>query len=136
MDARFALEPHMCRLAVLHARRDDLDAAEALLARMEASVTDPAEFSAADTAFHLWVAQITGNALLIWISDQINFVRAKEEWSRMLQITLDPATIREYNLQHRQIVEAIRAREPERAASAMKQHLETARLSLTRAAAT
>ncbi len=136
MDARFALEPHMCRLAVLHARRPDLDEAEGLLERMEACVADPAGFSAADTAFHAWVAQITGNALLIWIAGQINAVRSKEEWSRMLHLTLDPPTINEYNTQHRQIVEAIRAREPERAATLMKQHLETARLSLTRAAAT
>ena len=38
MDTRFALEPHICRLAVLHGRRADFDAMEALCLRMETSV--------------------------------------------------------------------------------------------------
>jgi GntR family uxuAB operon transcriptional repressor len=136
MDARFALEPHICRLAVLHARQQDLDAVEQLLERMEASVDDPTGFAPLDTEFHRRLADLTGNSLLIWIVAQINAVRDHEQWARMRQLTLNPAIIVEYNVQHRQIVEAIRAREPERAAQLMKQHLETARLSLTRAAAT
>jgi GntR family uxuAB operon transcriptional repressor len=136
MDARFALEPHICRLAVLHARQHDLDAVDELLERMEASVDDPAGFAPLDTEFHRRLADLTGNSLLIWIVAQINAVRDHEQWARMRQLTLNPAIIVEYNAQHRQIVEAIRAREPERAAQLMKQHLETARLSLTRAAAT
>jgi GntR family uxuAB operon transcriptional repressor len=136
MDARFALEPHICRLAVLHARQQDLDAVEQLLERMEASVDDPIGFAPLDTEFHRRLADLTGNSLLIWIVAQINAVRDHEQWARMRQLTLNPAIIVEYNAQHRQIVEAIRAREPERAAQLMKQHLETARLSLTRAAAT
>jgi len=37
---------------------------------------------------------------------------------------------------HRNVLDAIRAREPELAATVMKHHLESARLSLTRAAST
>ncbi len=133
IDARFALEPHMCRLAVLHARPHDFDEAEELLEGMENSSTDPVMFSALDTAFHLWLARTTGNSLLVWIVGQINSVRAKEEWSRMRQITLTEGMIATYNEQHRQIVNAIHSREPEQAATLMKEHLETARLSLTRA---
>lgn len=133
IEARFALEPHMCRLAVLHARLQDFDDAEELLRGMEDSGTDPVMFSALDTAFHLWLARTTGNSLLVWIVGQINSVRTKEEWSQMRQLTLNEGMIATYNAQHRQIVNAIRSREPERAATLMKQHLETARLSLTRA---
>lgn len=53
----------------------------------------------------------------------------------MRRLTLEPSIIRAYNRQHRAVVEAIRAREPERAAALMKDHLQTAGLSLTRAAA-
>jgi len=98
IDARFALEPHLCRLAVLHARTTDID--------------------------------------LIWFNTQISAVRIQDEWSRMRQITLNSETMALYNKQHRQILEAIRTREPELAAARMKEHLETARLSLTRAAST
>lgn len=134
MDARFALEPHICRLCVLHGQREDFERIEELCDRMEAAVTDPAAFAKADTHFHAGLASAARNNLLSWIIEQINTVRSLEEWSRMTSITLDEAMIREYNRQHRQILEAIRAREPERAATLMKEHLETARLSLTRAA--
>jgi GntR family uxuAB operon transcriptional repressor len=136
IDARFAIEPHICRLAVLHARQQDIDAAETLLERMENAVDDPTAFAVTDTDFHQRLAEITGNSLLIWIVRQINSVRDQDQWSRMRRLTLNAAMIAEYNVQHRQILNAIRARDPELAASLMKQHLESARLSLTRAAAT
>lgn len=136
MDTRFALEPHVCRLAVLHGRRDDFDEMEALCTRMEQSLNDPIGFSEADTAFHRALVDSTRNGLLIWIIDQIGNVRSQDDWTRMRHLTLDEATITLYNVQHRQILNAIRTREPERAANIMKEHLETARLSLTRASAT
>lgn len=136
IDARFALEPHICRLAVLHAGREDLDRAEGFLAEMEASIDDPERFSVADMAFHTLLAASTGNGLLGWMVKQISSVRDQEQWARMLRLTLTPETIATYNIQHRRIFEAIRERAPELAATLMKEHLETARLSLTRAAAT
>ena len=136
IDARFALEPHICRLCVLHGRRSDFDKLESLCIHMENSVEDPAAFAEADTAFHRVLAETTGNGLLIWIIGQINSVRSQDEWTRMRQLTLDEKMITHYNAQHRQILNAIRTREPERAANMMKEHLESARLSLTRAAAT
>ena len=136
IDARFALEPHLCRLAVLHARQQELDALEALAETMESGIDDAMSFSQADMAFHTLLAESTGNSLLVWMMGQINSVRVQDEWARMRQLTLNRDTIITYNDQHRQILAAIRMREPERAANAMKEHLEGARLSLTRAAAT
>ena len=136
IDARFALEPHLCRLAVLHARQQELDALEALAETMESGIDDAVSFSQADMAFHTLLAESTGNSLLVWMMGQINSVRNQDEWARMRQLTLNRETIIAYNDQHRQILAAIRLREPERAANAMKEHLEGARLSLTRAAAT
>jgi len=134
IDARFALEPHICRLAVLHARQQDLDRADELLAKMDECVGDPARFSRFDTEFHTLLAETTGNRLLMWIVSQINGVRNQEQWARMRQLTLTNETISQYNRHHRLVLDAIRAREPEQAAAIMKEHLEAARLSLTRAA--
>ena len=136
IDARFALEPHLCRLCVLHGRREDLDGLDQLCLRMERATRDPVAFAEADTAFHRALAETARNNLLIWLIQQINTVRSLDEWTRMRQLTLDENMIRTYNLQHREILNAIRSREPERAASKMKEHLEHARLSLTRAAET
>ncbi len=135
IDARFALEPHICRLCVLHGRREDFEILDKLCHRMEGSISDPLAFAEADTEFHRALAQATRNNLLIWLIGQINTVRSLDEWTRMRHLTLDEQIIRQYNLQHREILNALRSREPERAASKMKDHLETARLSLTRAAA-
>lgn len=136
MDTRFALEPHICRLAVLHARRSDFDLFDSLLETMERAAEDSATFAEADSEFHAALAKSTGNSLLIWIVTQMSNVRSHSEWTRMRALTLNPKIISLYNTQHRKLVAAIKAREPERAANAMKEHLETARLSLTRAAAT
>jgi len=136
IDARFALEPHICRLAVLHASQDHLDELESLLVTMESSLSDPAAFSTADTAFHALLAETTNNNLLIWIVSQINTVRTQKEWSNMRRVILNPETIGLYNQQHRAILEAIRLRDPVSAANAMKEHLESARASLNRSAAT
>ena len=136
IDARFALEPHICRLCVLNGRREDFDTLDDLCTRMEGEKHDPLEFAEADTAFHKYLATTTRNALLIFLIGQINTVRSLDEWLRMRQLTLDENIIDQYNQQHREILTALRAREPERAANKMKEHLETARLSLTRAAET
>ena len=136
IDARFALEPHICRLCVMHGRRADFEELEALCDRMEREAGDAVAFAEADSAFHRKLALTTKNGLLIWIIEQINAVRSQDDWTRMRQLTLEETIISKYNTQHRQILNAIRSREPERAANLMKEHLETARLSLTRAAET
>lgn len=134
IDARFALEPHICRLCVLHGRREDFETLDRLCRQMELASKDPIAFAEADTAFHKALAQATRNNLLIWLISQINAVRSLDEWTRMRRLTLDGQTIATYNVQHRELLNALRTREPERAAVKMKEHLETARLSLTRAA--
>ena len=136
IDARFALEPHICRLCVLHGGRNDFARMEDLCARMEAASDDPTLFAETDTAFHSTLAEATGNRLLIWVIGHINTVRSLDEWKRVRQLTLNETIIEQYNAQHRAILEALLAREPEQAATMMKEHLETARLSLTRAAET
>lgn len=135
IDARFALEPHICRLVVLHGRREDFEKLDGLCTRME-EAGDPTVFAEADTDFHKSLAAATRNSLLIWLIEQITTVRSLDEWMRMRQLTLDDKIIGQYNLQHRELLNALRSREPERAAAKMKEHLETARLSLTRAADT
>ena len=136
IDARFALEPHICRLAVLYGKEEQFQKLETLVETMEKSVKDPLQFAYADTAFHQVLADCTGNNLLIWIINQINSVGGQDEWTKARYQTLNDNIIRTYNIQHYQILSAIKLREPEKAASLMKKHLEIARLSLTRASGT
>ena len=136
VDARFALEPHICRLAVLEATDRDLDRAEQVLRVMEGCDGDTAIFAQADEAFHHLLAEFTRNSLLIWMMKKVTEVRSHAQWGQMRWLTLNDKMIAKYNKEHRAILEAIRAREPERAAQSMKDHLSAARESLMRAAQT
>ena len=134
IDTRFALEPHICRLAILHATQNDLDTADELLNRMDYSTNSIEEFSMYDSSFHNLLAESTNNPLLISMFNQVNSVRNQEKWSLMRKLTLNEKAIRLYNSQHRLILDAIKLRDPDKASFLMKEHLESARLSLTRAA--
>lgn len=133
IDVRFAIEPHICRLCVLNAGAEDFDQLEYLLGEMEASLNDPVRFSQFDTRFHAQLAETTRNQLLVWIIGQINAVRNNEEWLSMRKLTLSPQMIQSYNIGHRRVFEAIQARDADLAAREMREHLQSARLSVTSA---
>ena len=132
VDARFAIEPHMVRLTVLHATNYDLVQAETHLQAMEAC-TDAREFADIDESFHLALADAAHNPMIKWMMEQCHRVRSHAQWNRMRTLTLNPTIIARYNAQHRTIINAIRARDADAAASAMREHLNTARRSLVEA---
>jgi GntR family uxuAB operon transcriptional repressor len=134
VDARFALEPHMCRLAVLRATDVDFARFEGLLETMEGCVDDPERFADTDEAFHRALAACTQNPMIVWVIEKVHEIKTHAQWARMRTLTLTPDIIRLYNAQHREIVDAIHERDAERAANAMKAHLGTARRSLVEAA--
>lgn len=132
VDARFAIEPHMVRLAVLHATELDLQKAESLLFAMEAG-TENRNFADLDEQFHLALADAAHNPMIKWMMEKTHEVRSHAQWARMRTLTLNPAIITRYHRQHRQIVDAIRSRDSEAAARAMREHLDAARRSLVEA---
>jgi GntR family uxuAB operon transcriptional repressor len=134
VDARLAVEPHMVRLAVLHATEFDLTKAEAHLHEMEACGGDATVFADADERFHLALAHCAHNVLITWMMAKMQEVRSHAQWARMRTITLEPGIIAAYNRQHRAIIDAIRARNADAASRLMREHLETARQSLMGAA--
>ena len=134
VDTRYALEPEIVRFAVLNATDQALGKAERALDTMESSESDADRFATGDEAFHLALAECTRNAMLIWITKRVSEVRKNAEWARMRQLTLSAEIIRRYNVQHREIFEAIRRRDAERGARVMRMHLELARRSLIDAA--
>jgi len=134
IDTRYALEPQIVRLAVLNATERALAKAERALDVMERSEHDADAFAVGDETFHLALAECTRNAMLVWITERVSEVRNNAEWSRMRQLTLSPTMIRRYNEQHREVFESVRRRDAERAARAMRVHLDLARKSLVDAA--
>lgn len=135
IDARLAVEPHVARLAALHASGNTVYELEKALREVERCECEADGFSAADEQFHRAVAACTRNEMLIWICKWINQVRGHEQWAEMKRLTLTNKMIAAYNRQHRGIAEAIRRRDAEAAALVATEHLGLARQSLVDAGA-
>jgi DNA-binding FadR family transcriptional regulator len=127
MEVREAIEPHLARMAVVHAAGKDLELLEKALEELENAAGDQAAFSAADERFHMALAEATGNPLMSWIYGQINDVRCHDQWNAMKRKVLGEEAIAIYNRQHRMLVEAIRRRDTHAAVAIVTEHLQKAR---------
>ena len=130
VDVRLGIEPHMTRLAVVHATARDLDRLNEALLRVESSGDDQEYFSRADERFHLLLAECTQNPLMVWLYQQINDVRSHALWESMKDKVLTGPRIAEYNRDHRQLYEALRSRDGDTAVAIIRSHLEKARRDL------
>ncbi len=130
IEVRFAIEPHMTRLAVVNASARELDHLAEALHRLEACGTDPEAFSREDEAFHLALAECSRNPLMVWLYGRINNVRGHKQWAAMKDTVLGNGRIRHYNEQHRALYESLRSRDTEGAVRIILDHLEKARRDL------
>jgi len=130
IEVRVAVEPHIVRLAVMHASARDLAGLGAALARLDSCDDDPERFSDADEQFHLRLAECARNPLLLWLYRHINEVRGHAQWSARKDKILTPQRIREYNTQHRALFDALQSRDMEAAVLTIRAHLEKARADL------
>lgn len=129
IEVRRGLEVQAIRLAVINASARSLQAVEKNLLELEAlsNNCEPEEFSAADQAFHLSLAECSGNSLLIWLCSHVNDVRRHRQWSAMKDKILTSRQIGLYNEQHRSIFEAVATRDINAAEKETIAHLELAR---------
>jgi DNA-binding FadR family transcriptional regulator len=130
VETRFAIEPHMTELAILHATRKDLGTMAALLDRLDGLAYDKDAFSKWDAEFHLSLAQASRNPLIVFIYKQINEVRLHAQWNAQKEKILHPGRIATYNRQHRAIFDALCERDAEAAKRVIREHLELARSDL------
>jgi len=124
MEARLALEPQFARLAATHASADDLLRLERCLDRAVAA-PDANLFQKFDADLHLAVAQSSHNALLIHLFESMNAVRHRVLWGRLDGDFLTPDLRKQYDSQHRAVVDAIKRRDGQAAENQMRFHLET-----------
>ncbi len=123
-EAREFFEVGMASEAALHASAADIARLSAAFDHNRALLGgDPAKFVAADMAFHTEIAAITGNpifeaasrAMLQWLSRfHSGVLRWKGKESRTIT-------------EHKEILEAIAAHDPDRAGEAMRGHLRRTR---------
>jgi len=130
IEARFAIEPYMTRLATIHATSSDLKTIESVISRLENCGGDQNLFTQLDCEFHLELARCTHNPLIVRIYQQVNMVRLHAQWDRIKKLLLTQEKITKNNAEHRAILEALLVRNGEAAFSLMKMHLEHARADL------
>ena len=135
MDARLVYEPALAAAAAQYATQDDL-ASLRKLALATGTARDWREYERMDDAFHKAVARASGNALLAAIFISLASVRGRSTWQRRHDAIFREARKREYateqSAMHLAIVDAIEARQSDRAHHAMHAHLEAIRtLALT-----
>ncbi|MGB3288894.1 MAG: FCD domain-containing protein [Burkholderiaceae bacterium] len=132
MEARLLIEPLMPALIVRNASAADFAFMHECLEKSEAAQTIE-EFEHWDETLHKSFAQATNNSFFLHILDLTNRVREQGEWGRLKRNSLTAERRRQYELQHRNIVDALKDRDAARARGLMQEHLEQIQQNLFKA---
>ena len=124
LAARAMIEGETAALAAKHARKADLAALRETIVRMREHAEDDGERDAADRAFHVRIAEATGNGALAHAVANLWDLRRGDLWSR-IEVHFHTAALRAKTLaDHEAIVAALAARDADGARRAMHRHLE------------
>lgn len=123
MEVRLRIEPQLAQLAAMRAKPRDIERMRSLAARISDS-EDADSRELWDGALHRQIAQSAGNQLFLGIFDLVNRVRQDEAWQAIRENARNAGNAMTISIaQHHGIIDAIAARDPTRAAEAMRQHL-------------
>lgn len=119
-EARRLFEVGMVRIATKKAQPSDINELKSLVAAQRSKLGDAAAFIKGDMAFHCQIASLSDNPIFAAISDAMlnwlfNYHTDLLHWSGQENVTLS---------EHEEIVACIEASDPERAAQAMRSHLD------------
>ncbi|HUY02242.1 MAG TPA: FadR/GntR family transcriptional regulator [Rhodocyclaceae bacterium] len=126
MEARLLFEPGLAELAVTNATPADFARFAACLEKSEAARTVE-EFELWDGALHQAIAAATHNTLVIRFFELIHTLRQQAEWGKLKRRSLTPERRQATRREHRDLVEAILERDPERARKSLATHLRKVR---------
>ena len=121
-QARLFMETSIARHAAEAASDSQIEALAAALGRNEQTIPKARAFAITDVAFHRALTEIPGNPIFVSMHD------ALVDWLiNQRHLPSDPEVSNRKSFEgHVQVYEAIRARDPQAAADAMRQHLEDA----------
>lgn len=118
---RTLIEPEVAARAALEADDEQISRARSAVEAMARLEGDPDGYLEADVAFHRELAAATGSVILAFVLDSLGELQrlSRRVTNRLLR------RLPEATREHRRILEAVAAREPEQARDAMRAHLET-----------
>jgi DNA-binding FadR family transcriptional regulator len=124
LAARAVIEGETAALAAKQARKADLAALRETIVRMREHAEDAGERDAADRAFHVRIAEATGNGAYAHAVASLWDLRRGDLWSR-IEVHFHTAALRAKTLaDHEAIVAALAAHDAAGARRAMHRHLE------------
>jgi DNA-binding FadR family transcriptional regulator len=126
LETRLLVEPLLARLAASRATEAEVEAMQRLLEKSEAA-RDAKTWELWDGRLHRAVAEAAHNGLLLSIFDAVNAMRRQAKWGALRQAALTPARHAAYCAHHRAYVAAIAARDPVKAETVMRKHIEAVR---------
>ncbi|WP_417209724.1 FadR/GntR family transcriptional regulator [Antarctobacter sp.] len=118
LKAREAVEPALAAEAAVNGSEEDFDAMQASIDNM-ATIKDPAAFIEENRLFHSLVAKASGNKVMEIFWATISIVAVGEEHG----VRYTPRSQKHVIEAHRQILEALRARDSDQAAERMREHV-------------
>lgn len=123
MEVRLRLEPQLAALAALRAKPDQIARLYELSDRI-AQCRDADEGELWDGTLHRQIAEAAGNALFLSLFDIVNRVRQDPAWQAVRERARGGLAGHALPVaQHRAIIDAIAARDPQAAAEQMRVHL-------------
>lgn len=122
MEVRLELEPILARLCALRASRDQIE--QVRQAAIHAAESDSAgTFESSDLAFHRSIAEGANNILFLSAFELVTAVLRQADWRVARHSTFSHSRRVEVFHQHDDIVQAVAARDPMAAETAMRTHL-------------
>ena len=123
LQARLILEPGIASVAALRASPADWQALRECVQAGQTSA-GPEAFERWDREFHIRLARSTRNEALAYLSTLLQGIRDDVVWGQLKRRDLaHRGRTGEYAADHQRIVQAVEARDPRRAAQAMRDHL-------------
>lgn len=123
LDTRLALETWSCREAAVRASEDDLRELGAILDEMDAPGIQTTDFNRLDTAFHVRIAESTGNALTAHLMRSLRIAIHRQMMDAYARLDDWTATAVVVRAEHRAILDAIARRDPETAERLVHDHI-------------
>lgn len=125
LEARQSLEVSNAAIAADKRTDADLSALRELMAEMEQAIGDDAEGERTDLLFHLSLARMTHNSILVRLFESImGHTESAIRDIRRVELYASRSVAKRLYAEHLAIFEAVSGSDPEAAASCMKRHLQ------------
>ena len=122
MQARLALEPAIIEMVIGNATPSDFEQMENCCSRAEAASSAEA-FELWDGMFHELIARAAHNTFVARLFKLMHQARAQGEWGMLKKRSLTPERRLAYQSEHRQLLQALKARDPVQAKALAIAHL-------------